>query len=310
MRTNIAEPRRRMAVACVAAAAFVAVAASACGTSTAPTPATPATPQMTVAADAAKVDFASADSATITPGVQTYTGDAQCTTNYVFVDKSGNVYLGQAAHCSGTGKDTETNGCQNNSLPIGTAVTFNKGGNPITGVGTQLGAGTLVYNSWLTMHQKGETDQNTCSFNDLALIKVNPDDVGKVNPSIPFWGGPTGIDTDGTTPDEKIYSYGSSSLKFGFKKLSKQHGVSKADQPADNGWSHIVEMRFPGIPGDSGSAYLDAQGRALGVLSTIGLALPPLNNIGDISHELQYARANSGIDGLQLVLGTAPFKGE
>ena len=33
-----------------------------------------------------------------------------------------NVYLGQAAHCSGTGGATETNGCDSGSLPVGTPV--------------------------------------------------------------------------------------------------------------------------------------------------------------------------------------------
>jgi hypothetical protein len=63
----------------------------------------------------------------------------------------------------------------------------------------------------------------------------------------------------------------------------------------------------PGIPGDSGSAYLDRDGYALGTLSTLGIALPMVNNIGDMSRELAYARAHSGISGLSLVLGTEPF---
>ncbi len=68
-------------------------------------------------------------SATIHPGVMTFTnassflgGASQCTANFVFTDASGNVYLGQAAHCSSTGEDTETNGCTTKSLPLGTAI--------------------------------------------------------------------------------------------------------------------------------------------------------------------------------------------
>jgi hypothetical protein len=37
------------------------------------------------------------------------------------------------------------------------------------------------------------------------------------------------------------------------------------------GWSHNVATVTPGVPGDSGSAFLDANGRALGVLSTLPL---------------------------------------
>jgi hypothetical protein len=64
----------------------------------------------------------------------------------------------------------------------------------------------------------------------------------------------------------------------------------------------------PGIPGDSGSAYLDAQGRALGVLSTLQLApLPASNGVGDLAHELDYLHAHSAFTGLQLALGTERF---
>ena len=64
----------------------------------------------------------------------------------------------------------------------------------------------------------------------------------------------------------------------------------------------------PGIPGDSGSAFLSADGKAIGVLSTLGLApLPASNNIGDLGKELAFAQAHSGIAGLQLVNGTEPF---
>lgn len=46
--------------------------------------------------------WAPAKSATIHPGVQTFTDGAQCTSNFVFQEGS-SVYVGQVAHCSGTG---------------------------------------------------------------------------------------------------------------------------------------------------------------------------------------------------------------
>ena len=61
-------------------------------------------------AAAAAPAWAPASSATIHPGVQTFTDGAQCTANFVFFDAT-NVYLGQAAHCSGTGSSTDTDGC-------------------------------------------------------------------------------------------------------------------------------------------------------------------------------------------------------
>src|SRR6266508_377666 len=75
--------------------------------------------------------WAPASSATIHPGVQVFTNGAQCTSNFVFQDAS-NVYLGQAAHCSGTGGNTETNGCTSGSLPIGTPVEVTGAAHPGT----------------------------------------------------------------------------------------------------------------------------------------------------------------------------------
>ncbi|MFA9207247.1 MAG: hypothetical protein ACEQSN_02945, partial [Yersinia sp. (in: enterobacteria)] len=137
----------------------------------------------------------------------------------------------------------------------------------------------------------GESDANTCAYNDFALVRVAKADVRKVNPSIPFWGGPTGIDRDGTRTGERVYSYGNSSLRGGLSVLSPKTGVSLGDAAADRGWSHPLYNLTPGVPGDSGSAFLDARGRAIGTLSTLGLLpLPASNNIGDLARELDYAR--------------------
>jgi hypothetical protein len=169
-----------------------------------------------------------------------------------------------------------------------------------------VGGGTLVYSSWLAMQQAGTTDANTCAYNDLALVKVDPADVGKVNPSVPFWGGPTGVSTSGTAAGDAIYSYGNSSLRAGIAALSPKRGSSLGDD--GNGWSHTVYTVTPGIPGDSGSGFMDASGKALGVLSTVAIApLAGSNGVGDLAKELAFAQANSGIAGLALVPGTEPF---
>jgi hypothetical protein len=240
--------------------------------------------------------WAPAATAPIHPGVQTVTGGAQCTANFVFYDASNTVYIGQAAHCSGTGGNTATNGCTSGSLPIGTQVQVGGASRP----------GVMVYNSWLTMQGLGEADANTCQYNDLALIRLDPADFDKINPSIPFWGGPNGIDTNGTTQGENVYSYGNSSLRGGVSQLSPKQGISIGDD--GNGWTHNVYTATPGIPGDSGSAFLNSTGAALGVLSTVQIApLAGSNGVGDVNLELNYMRAHSSFSGVQLALGTQPF---
>ncbi len=237
--------------------------------------------------------WAPAATATIHPGVQTDTQGNGCTSNFVFTDGAGNVYLGQAAHCAGTGAATDVDGCTAGVMHEGTKVTI---------AGTYTG--TMVYNSWVRMQAEHQSDPNLCAFNDLALIKIDPGDVGKVNPSIPHWGGPTGLNTSGSPTGDTVYSYGNSVLRQGITLLSPKTGVSLGDDPS--GWEHSVFTVTPGIPGDSGSAFLDSSGRALGILSFLELTpLPGSNGIGDIAHELGYA-AGHGFN-VSVVPGTEAF---
>ncbi len=242
--------------------------------------------------------YAPASTATVHPGVQTFTEGAQCTANFVFTDGT-NTYIGQAAHCSGTGSSTDTNGCTSGSLPLGTKVTILGASEP----------GTLVYNSWLTMQAVHETDPDACAYNDLALVQLDPADVASVNPSIPHWGGPVGLNTTGTTNLDQVYSYGNSTLRGGVTLLSPKVGVSTGTE--GNGWTHVVDTVTPGVPGDSGSAFLDKDGKALGDLSTLGVGVPGgvVNNVSDLNHELAYLHAHTTGDlaGVQLVLGTEGF---
>jgi hypothetical protein len=250
---------------------------------------------VTAAPAVAAPTWAPASSAAIHPGVQTVSDSGQCTSNFIFFDAGDNVYIGQAAHCTSTGGQTSTNGCDTGSLPLGTPVDVDGASKP----------GTLAYNSWLAMQAAGETDANTCDFNDLALVKLDPADYGNVNPSIPFWGGPTGI-TDTTSTGDKVLSYGNSSLRLGITQLSPKEGVSLGQ--TGGGWSHEVYTVTPGIPGDSGSAFIDRSGKAFGVLSTLQIAPKAgANGVGDVSRELAYANAHGA--GVQLANGTEAFRG-
>jgi hypothetical protein len=205
--------------------------------------------------------------------------------------------LGQAAHCSGTGGATETNGCDSGSLPVGTPVEIDGASRP----------GVMAYNSWITMQANGETSADACAYNDLALVKVDPADVGNVNPSVPGFGGPTGV--GGAADGSTVYTYGNSSLRGGVTKLSPKQGVVFATE--GNGWSRTVFTVTPGVPGDSGSGFLNSSGQAFGVLSTLQvLPTPGSNGVGDLGKELDYMRANSALSSVQLEPGTQPFRAD
>jgi hypothetical protein len=280
---------RRGAAAGAAAVAVVAVLGAPSAQAT-PTP---------VPAPAPGPAWASAATAAIRPGVLTTTdGGGSCTADFVFT-AGGRTFLGQAAHCGGTGGETETNGCTSATVPLGTPVT-------IAGADGRTRTGTLAYSSWASMQRSGETDPDTCAYNDFALVALDPADVAAVNPSVPFFGGPTGIDTDGLAPGDPVYTYGNSPLRLGVATLRPKVGTTAGESGGGRG--HEIYTVTPGIPGDSGSAFLSGNGAALGVLSTLNLApLPVSNGVADLARALDYANADGGLGDVELVLGTEPF---
>lgn len=243
-------------------------------------------------------EFAPSDEATIAPGVMTRTGDpeAQCTANFVFTDGDA-VYLGQAAHCAGTGGSDDVDGCTSGSLPLGTPVRVEGAEQP----------GRLAYSSWLSMQEAGETDPDRCRYNDFALVELDPADAAKTTPTVPFYGGPTGVDPDGTRAGEIVYGYGNSELRGGLAALRPKTGTSLGT--SGGGWTHLIGSIPPGVPGDSGSGYLSSDGSALGVLSTLNFApATGTNGVSDLNSALEYANGPGGFDGsLRLVEGDRPF---
>ena len=163
------------------------------------------------------------------------TDGAQCTANFVYTDGA-TVYLGYAAHCAGTGAATETNGCLAGSLPARHAGRDRR----------RLQPGTLAYSSWLAMQAAGETNADACAHNDLALVRIAAADVASVNPSIPTWGGPTGVNTGGVALGSRIYTYGNSSLRLGITLVSPKTGVSQGTDA--DGWNHPVLHGTPRHP--------------------------------------------------------------
>lgn len=260
-------------------------------------PVLPILPDVGAASPAA--NWAPAGTAAIHPGVVVETaGGGACTSNFVFTNGD-STFLGQAAHCGGTGQATETNGCTSGTVALGTPVTI-KGGDG------RSRTGKLAYSSWIAMQGKGETDADLCAYNDFALVELDGADVGDVNPSLPFFGGPKGLDTDGMGTGEQVYSYGNSPLRAGIALLSPKVGINAGD--VGHGRGHQVYTLTPGVPGDSGSGYLDSDGDAVGLLSTLNLApLPASNGVADLAKALQYLNSNSNLGTVELVAGTQPF---
>ena len=249
-------------------------------------------------ASAAAPTWASLDSAAIHPGIQTFTDGAQCTANFVFWQANGtgyDLFIGQAAHCAGTGAATDTNGCTADSLPLGTKVDLGTGHD-----------GVLAYSSWLAMQAaKTSADAAECYGNDFALVRIAESDESAVSPEVPFFGGPVALAAVGDlSSGDEVYSYGNSELRLGVEPgLSWKHGtvLDSTDWIAD------VYTASPGIPGDSGSGFLTADGGAWGVLSTVAVApLPASNQVAGLAPAVGYAASHGGP---VVELGTAPWTG-
>jgi hypothetical protein len=255
-------------------------------------------PAHTISLNSARADDAPSNrpgEGQVHPGLVLDTAGSDCTSNFVFTDADRHLYLGQAAHCSSEGQDIDLDGCKEKTLPLGTRVRV---------VGSEI-TGSLVYNSWRTMQARHETNVAACADNDFALVRL-PDSLrSQVSPDVPYFGGPHGINTSGVGPGGAVYAYGNSPLRGGIGMLAPKRGVVVAT--IDSGWSYLVYFATPGIPGDSGSAVLDAQGHALGVMSSlITTPTPGANGVADIGRMFSYAQERSGIGGLRRVDGAQP----
>jgi hypothetical protein len=221
----------------------------------------------------------------------------QCTSNFVFTS-GGKVFLGAAAHCAGRGSETDTDGCQSGSYPLGTRIKIQGARN----------FGRLAYSSWITMQHRHEHDENLCAYNDFALIELDDNDVSDTNPTVPHFGGPVGLRREGLAAGDPVYTYGNSDLRAGLSPLSPKQGVNLGDQ--GNGRTHQVVTLSPGVPGDSGSGFMDSDGRAFGVLSTLSLTpLPGSNGVSDLAQALDYANRYGHVGNVKLATGDSDFSG-
>jgi hypothetical protein len=236
----------------------------------------------------------------IAPGVQVIVQGAQCTGNFIFRRKGypHQVFVGMAAHCSGKGSESDTDGCSTPSYPLGTPAQFVTGANALDG-GTVVGTGRVRYSSWIAMHKAHTRGPAACAYNDFALVQVAAKDLGKVSATIPELGGPVGLGKALPAVGSTVYTLGSSSLRGSTQAKS---GTVSNRSP----WTMTVRTGSPGVPGDSGSGFLDATGHAVGVLSTLDL-FPDVgaNGVGSLPLEVAFAR-NHGMSGLRLATG-GPF---
>lgn len=233
--------------------------------------------------------FASADAeapAPIQPGAMHLTGGSACTLNFVFEDAngSGTLYIGTAGHCvEGVGERIE--------VPEHGEI------------------GTVVYEGDTSPSVLGMGQGVEGHHEDFALIEIDDDRHGLVDPSVRHWGGPTAV-AETFTPGEPILHYGNakyvSATTVTRERVAQlvtvydERSVSNGDDY--EGW-YLANGAF--FSGDSGSPLLAGDGEALGIVSTMAVGVGEPGT--DVGPTVDVILSNLAAAGFGVELRTAPL---
>lgn len=173
-----------------------------------------------------------------------------CTFNFVFytpgtATKPPKAYIGTAGHCTDKlGEEAE--------LP---------------GVGV---IGKVVYDSDLVSGEYKAVD--------FSLIELDPKLIGKTNPTVLGWGGPT---RPATVED---FSPGDQVDVYGYGVVLGDNDVTRPRSGALVSWTEQeYQADMPAVNGDSGSPLIHHEtGAALGIISRYGIAVPPSTDLGPL----------------------------
>ncbi|MEF8913365.1 hypothetical protein [Natronomonas sp.] len=181
---------------------------------------------------------------------------AGCTANFVWED-GGAYYLGAAGHCfladGAVGENTAPDGDDLSNVTVKVGVDdFTFGGfAALNGLrGTTYELGDVVY-------ARQAADDGTQVGHDFGLVEIPQEavDAGIVDPSLPQFGGPTGVVESGALPSgEPICQYGNGVGNGEVFPTKGRRGASLGDFGDYRSWYAALR----GSPGDSGSAILGA----------------------------------------------------
>lgn len=224
----------------------------------------------------------------IGPGTQVVTAGKTCAVNFVFRDARGRTFVGYAASCAS--RPATTVGRCARSLPLGTEVRF-------ADRGRTVGHGTLRYSSFRALRRAGVTSRAACSANDFALVQVRGAARRAIDPSMPYWDGPSSV---AALPAAGSMVFGLARPSAGARLLPRAGTVSTVGTIA------TVTTLLPSTRSARGSGFLDEAGRAVGILTASTAS--GSNRVVSLSGAVDYARSH-GIAGLRLVPGAGSFSG-
>lgn len=223
---------------------------------------------------AAVPPWAAADGAAVKPGVPIRTAKGDCPSNFVFARAdNGSVFLGTTAYCV-------------RELPIGALAT----------VGGAQNIAVLVYSSWITMEEIGETDPDAREYNDFAVFYVDSGARAAVSPQLPDVGGPRGEAAgDGIAVGSLVRAHAGSPVTVLGQQPPAWRDAVVTGRAGD--WALLVHAAMPAMPGYTGGAVVTPDGKALGIVVNVGvLPDPGSNGVARLDAVLAYARDHAKLD--------------
>ena len=224
--------------------------------------------------------------ATITPGVQMVTKGAQCTANFVFTDAAAACTSGTPRTAPAAARPPTPTAARPARIRSAPRCASSKGMSVAT-AGTTVGRGTLVYSSWITMRRSAPRRRPGLRLQRLrAGACRRPASVKQVEPVGAVLGRPHRARPGRSRPAAGSSATATPALRAGAEPLAPKTGASLGQ--SGGGWSHDVYTVTPGIPGDSGSGFLDAQrpGVRRPVDRRHRARCPASNGVGDLAREL------------------------
>jgi hypothetical protein len=158
-------------------------------------------------------------------------------------------------------------------------------------------SGTFVYSSWIRMQSTDIGGAYACPNNDLSLVKLDPRDVSRANPTVPALGGPTGTATTAPQQFDQLTAY----------VTAPTQGVALGNSAGN--WDHQVSLASPLTVSNTGAPDMTLSGKALGMVSVIPPTTGGTADVHDLGREIAWLNKAPGFGQVHLALGTQPFSG-
>ncbi|HYC54957.1 MAG TPA: hypothetical protein VEL28_08455 [Candidatus Binatia bacterium] len=217
----------------------------------------------------------------VRPGAIVQSDTGQCTFNFLFTGNDGGTYMGTAGHCI-LGESPVGGDVGERSWAVG------EGPEARDADGNRIGEFTYA----ILQDPK-----------DFALVLLDPGVAASAQ--MCHFGGPTAVNDDVAASPVVLHHFGNG-LAIGSVLPARTHVAVSMPDP-----DHVFATGGA-APGDSGSGVISDDGRAVGVLVTVGIHTGTIGSDGIDAGVIGITRLTPQVEraeevlGIELMLGTAP----